>query len=242
MEREPVIQVRNCTKLFNGKTILRNIFFDVNDGNSFTTILGKSGSGKTTLLRLIAGLEKPDEGSIAINGKIVSEGKKTIVPPHERNVGFIFQDLALWSHFTVYQNIEFGLKQKKKAGYKSIVMQTLNEFGITSLKKNFPHQLSGGQQQLVALARSMVLQPKILLMDEPLANLDVKLKTELRKRIKKLAEEKNILILYVTHDHKEAMEMSDKIILLNDGTIAYYGTPANSIISDNSFVREFMEA
>lgn len=237
-----MIQVRNCTKLFNGKTILRNIFFDVNDGNSFTTILGKSGSGKTTLLRLIAGLEKPDEGSIAINGKIVSEGKKTIVPPHERNVGFIFQDLALWSHFTVYQNIEFGLKQKKKAGYKSIVMQTLNEFGITSLKKNFPHQLSGGQQQLVALARSMVLQPKILLMDEPLANLDVKLKTELRKRIKKLAEEKNILILYVTHDHKEAMEMSDKIILLNDGTIAYYGTPANSIISDNSFVREFMEA
>ena len=111
MEREPVIQFRNCTKLFDSKTILRNISLEVNEENSFTSILGKSGSGKTTLLRLIAGLEKLNEGSIHIKGKIVSEGSKIIVPPHERNVGFIFQDLALWPHFTVYQNIEFGLKQ-----------------------------------------------------------------------------------------------------------------------------------
>ncbi len=241
MEREPVIQFTNCTKLFGNKTVLRNISFEVNEENLFTTILGKSGSGKTTLLRLLAGLEKPDEGSIAINGKIVSEGKKIIVPPHERNVGFIFQDLALWSHFTVYQNIEFGLKQKKIPDYKSIIMQMLDEFGIADLKNNYTHQLSGGQQQLVALARSMVLQPKLLLMDEPLANLDVKLKTQMRKRIKQLVKDKNISILYVTHDHKEAMEMSDKIILLNEGAIAYYGTPANSINSDNSFVKEFME-
>ncbi|MFN2440021.1 MAG: ABC transporter ATP-binding protein [Chitinophagaceae bacterium] len=220
---------------------MRNISFEANEEKSFTTILGKSGSGKTTLMRLLAGLEKPDEGSIYINGKIVSEGKKIIVPPHERNVGFIFQDLALWPHFTVYQNIEFGLKQKKIAGYKRIVKQTLDEFGIADLKNSFTHELSGGQQQLVALARSMALQPMLLLMDEPLANLDVKLKTQMRKLIKQLVKEKSISIFYVTHDHKEAMEMSDKIILLNEAGIAYYGTPANSIISDNPFVKEFME-
>lgn len=241
MEREPVIQFINCTKLFDGKPILRNISFEVNEENSFTTILGKTGSGKTTLLRLLAGLEKLNEGCIYINGKILSEGNKVIVPPHERNIGFIFQDLALWPHFTVYQNIEFGLKQKKIADYKSIIMQTMNEFGITDLKNNFTHQLSGGQQQLVALARSMVLQPKLLLMDEPLANLDVKLKTQMRKRIKQLVKEKDTSIFYVTHDHKEAMEMSDKIMVLNEGAIAYYGTPEQSIYSDNVFLKEFME-
>ncbi len=241
MEREPVIQFKNCTKLFGSKTVLHNISFEVNEENSFTTIIGKSGSGKTTLLRLVAGLEKLNDGRIYINGKIVSEGKKIIVPPHERNVGFIFQDLALWSHFTVYQNIEFGLKQKKIPDYKSKIMQMLDEFGIADLKNNYTHQLSGGQQQLVALARSMVLQPKLLLMDEPLANLDVKLKTQMRKRIKQLVKEKDISIFYVTHDHKEAMEMSDKMMVLNEGAIAYYGTPEQSIYSDNVFLKEFME-
>ncbi len=241
MEREPVIQFKNCTKLFGSKTVLHNISFEVNEENSFITIIGKSGSGKTTLLRLVAGLEKLNDGRIYINGKVVSEGKKIIVPPHERNVGFIFQDLALWPHFTVYQNIEFGLKQKKIPGYKSIVMQTMDEFGIADLKKNYTHQLSGGQQQLVALARSMVLQPKLLLMDEPLANLDVKLKTQMRQRIKQLVKENNISIFYVTHDNKEAMEMSDKMMVLNEGAIAYYGRPEQSIYSDNVFLKEFME-
>jgi ABC-type Fe3+/spermidine/putrescine transport system ATPase subunit len=241
MEREPVIQFRNCTKLFDGKTILRNISFEVNEENTFTTILGKTGSGKTTLLRLLAGLEKLNEGCIYINGKTVSEGNKIIVPPYERNIGFIFQDLALWPHFTVYQNIEFGLKQKKIPDYKNIIMQTMNEFEISDLGNNFTHQLSGGQQQLVALARSLVLQPKLLLMDEPLANLDVKLKTQMRKQVKQLMKEKTLSIFYVTHDHKEAMEMSDKIILLNEGAIAYYGTPKQCFHSDNTFVKEFME-
>ncbi len=241
MEREPVIQFINCTKLFDGKTILRNISFEVNEENTFTTILGKTGSGKTTLLRLLAGLEKLNEGCIYINGKTVSEGNKIIVAPHERNIGFIFQDLALWPHFTVYQNIEFGLKQKKISDYKSIIMQTMDEFGITDLKNNFTHQLSGGQQQLVALARSMVLQPKLLLMDEPLANLDVKLKTQMRKRIKQLVKEKKISIFYVTHDHKEAMEMSDKMIVLHGGVIAFNGTPEQCFLSNNTFVKEFME-
>ena len=241
MEREPLIRFTNCTKLFGDKIILQNISFEVNEEKSFTTILGKSGCGKTTLMRLLAGLEKLNEGSIYINGKIVSEGNKIILPPHERNVGFIFQDLALWPHFTVYQNIEFGLKQKKITDFKNIVMQTMNEFGITELKDNFTHQLSGGQQQLVALTRSMVLQPKLLLMDEPLANLDVKLKTQMRKRIKQLAKEKKISIFYVTHDHKEAMEMSDKIILLHEGAIAFYGTPEQCFLSNNTFVKEFME-
>ncbi len=236
-----MIQFRNCTKLFGSKTVLHNISFEVNEENSFTTIIGKSGSGKTTLLRLVAGLEKLNDGRIYINGKIVSEGKKIIVPPHERNVGFIFQDLALWPHFTVYQNIEFGLKQKKIPDYKNVIMQTMNEFGISDLKNNFIHQLSGGQQQLVALARSMVLQPKLLLMDEPLANLDVKLKTQMRKRIKQLVKEKKISIFYVTHDHKEAMEISDKMIVLHGGVIAFNGTPEQCFLSNNTFVKEFME-
>jgi len=241
MEDEPVIQFMNCTKLYGSKTILRSISFEVTDESSFTTILGKSGSGKTTLLRLISGLEKPDEGRIYINGKVVSDRKEIIVPPHKRNVGFIFQDLALWPHFTAYQNIEFGLKLKKIHDYKTIILQTMDEFGIGNLKNSFTHQLSGGQQQLVALARSLVLQPKVLLMDEPLANLDVKLKKQMRKLMSKLVKEKNISILYITHDHKEAMELSDKILLLNNAGIVYYGTPEQSVYSDNTFLREFME-
>ncbi|MEJ7739499.1 MAG: ABC transporter ATP-binding protein [Chitinophagaceae bacterium] len=227
--------------MFGSKTILRNISFEVNEEKSFASILGKSGSGKSTLLRLVAGLESLDEGSIYISGVMVSQRNKIIIPPHERNVGFIFQDLALWPHFTVYQNIEFGLKQKEIGDYKRIIKQTMDEFGIADLKNDFTHQLSGGQQQLVALARSMVLQPKLLLMDEPLANLDVKLKTQMRKLIKQLVEEKDISIFYVTHDHREAMELSDKIILLNEAGIEYYGTPGDINYSDNSFVKEFME-
>ncbi|MET3115415.1 ABC-type Fe3+/spermidine/putrescine transport system ATPase subunit [Pedobacter sp. CG_S7] len=241
MESKPLIQFKNCTKRYGGKTILRNISFEVDEGSAFISILGKSGCGKTTLLRLLAGLEKPEEGKISINGKIVSDGNKIIVPPHQRNIGFVFQDLALWPHFTVHQNIEFGLKQLQIAGYKNLINQTLEEFGIAELKNNFPHQLSGGQQQLVALARSMVLQPRILLMDEPLANLDVKLKTQIRTLVKQLVKEKDMTVLYVTHDHKEAVDLSNKIMLLNSGIINYYGTTTEMHQSNDPFVKEFIE-
>lgn len=241
MESKPLIQFKNCTKRYGGKTILRNISFEVDEGPAFISILGKSGCGKTTLLRLLAGLEKPEEGKISINGKIVSEGNKIIVLPHQRDIGFVFQDLALWPHFTVYQNIEFGLKQLQIAGYKNLINQTLEEFGIAELKNNFPHQLSGGQQQLVALARSMALQPRILLMDEPLANLDVKLKKQIRRLVKQLVKEKDMTVLYVTHDHKEAVDLSDKIMLLNNGIINYYGATTEMHQSNDAFVKEFIE-
>lgn len=241
MAGRQLIQFTNCTKRYGGKTILQNISFEVNEGFAFISILGKSGCGKTTLLRLLAGLEKPEEGKISIKGKLVSDGNKIIVPPHQRNIGFIFQDLALWPHFTVYQNIGFGLRQQKIAGFKNLIDQTLDEFGITELKNNFPHQLSGGQQQLVALARSMALQPEILLMDEPLANLDVKLKTQIRTQVNQLVKEKDITVLYVTHDHKEAVELSDKIMLLNNGIINYYGKTSDMLQSNDAFVKEFIE-
>lgn len=241
MESKQLIQFTNCTKRYGGKTILRNISFEVGEECAFISILGKSGCGKTTLLRLLAGLEKPEEGKISINGKIVSDGNKIIVLPHHRNIGFVFQDLALWPHFTVYQNIEFGLKQQQIAGYKNLINQTLEEFGIADLKNNFPHQLSGGQQQLVALARSMALQPRILLMDEPLANLDVKLKTQIRNQVKQLVKDKGMTVLYVTHDHKEAVDLSDKIMLLNNGEISYYGKTSEMLQSHDAFVKEFIE-
>lgn len=242
MEEKPVIAFQNCTKKFGSKIVLENLSFQVGTPAGFISVLGKSGSGKTTLLRLLSGLDKLSAGTIFINGEKMNEGEHIIVPPYRRSIGFIFQDLALFPHFTVFENIAFGLKTKRAKGYKNIVMDVLKQFGIAELKNFYPNQLSGGQQQLVALARCLVLKPGFLLMDEPLANLDVKLKSQIRKLVKKLVAEEEIIVLYVTHDHKEAIELSDRIILLNDGKIEFFGAPDEMSVSDNSFVREFMEA
>lgn len=240
MENKQLIVFQNCTKRFGKKNVLENISFSLEEG-SFISILGKSGCGKTTLIRLLAGLENLDGGSIFINGEKVSEDEHIVIPPHLRNTGFIFQDLALFPHFTVFENVAFGLQLKKAKDYKRIVDDTLKQFNLESLHKNFPNQLSGGQQQLVALARSLVLNPKILLLDEPLSSLDVKLKTQIRNLLIQIAKEKNITVIYITHDHKEAMEMSNKIMLLNDGRIEFSGTPEAMLKSNDNFVKEFIE-
>jgi len=236
----PIVSLQNVTKFFGKSPALKNISLNLNEGQ-FTCLLGSSGSGKTTILRLIAGLEKPDNGKIFLDGKLVSENEKIVLPSSQREIGFIFQDLALWPHFTIYENIAFGLKVKKAESVKSKIFEILNFFGINDHRNKFPSQLSGGQQQLVAIARSLVLNPKILLMDEPLANLDVKLKSIIRNQIKELINNFSTTIIYVTHDHHEAFNLADEIVVINEGKIEEIGAPEQIQKSENIYVKEFIE-
>jgi len=213
-----IISLKNITKNFENRAILENISLKIAEGK-ITCLLGNSGSGKTTILRLIAGLEKPSEGEIFIDNILVTKDSKILVPPSKRAIGFIFQDLALWSHLTIYENIAFGLRQKKSQKIEEEVLNILAFFGIEQYKNSFPNQISGGQQQLVAIARSLVLKPKILLMDEPLANLDMHLKEKMRKQIKGLRDNFNITIIYVTHDHEEASVLGDEVLMVDGGKI-----------------------
>ncbi len=183
----------------------------------------------------------PDAGSVKMNDRLLSQKNELIVPPDKRNAGFIFQDLALWPHFTVYKNIAFGLQEQKRPDVKKKVTNILDYFGISDLAKKYPHQLSGGQKQLVAIARSLVLDPEVLLMDEPLSNLDVHLKKKILDHIKKLKTNFNITIVYVTHDHREAFAIADKIVILNGGKIEDAGSVADIKSSGNTYLKSFLE-
>ncbi len=211
-----IISLKNITKIFNNKNIIENLSLEINYGK-ITCLLGNSGSGKTTVLRLIAGLEKPTDGEIYISNRLVSKDGKIIIPPEQREIGFIFQDLALWSHMSVYENIAFGLKLKKSQNIEQKVIEILEFFGIGQYKESYPNQISGGQQQLVAIARSLVLKPKILLMDEPLANLDIYLKEKMRKQIKELRDVFDVSIVYVTHDYEEVYALADEVVMIENG-------------------------
>ncbi len=236
----PIVSLQNISKSYGTTPVINNLSLNINEGQ-FTCLLGSSGSGKTTILRLIAGLEKPDDGKIFLNGKLVSEKERILIPSSQRETGFIFQDLALWPHFTFYENIAFGLEVKKADKIKSKISEILDFFGIDGQRNKYPSQLSGGQQQLVAIARSLVLNPKILLMDEPLANLDVKLKSKIRKQIKDLINNFSVTIIYVTHDHHEAFNLADEIVVLNEGKIEAIGSPEEIQQSENAYVKEFIE-
>jgi len=225
---------------YKDKEVLKNLSMKI-EANRLTCLLGGSGCGKTTILRLIAGLEIPEKGKIFINNKLVTENKTIFSPPHKRNIGFVFQDLALWPHFTVYKNIAFGLAEKKETNIENTVLDMLQFFRLEKYTNKYPHQLSGGQKQLVAIARALVLKPKILLMDEPLANLDVKLKRKILQYIKNLKEKFDLTILYVTHDHKEAFAIADKIIVMDEGRIEETGTVKEIKESENKFVKYFLE-
>ncbi len=211
-----IISLKNITKIFNNKNIIENLSLEINHGE-ITCLLGNSGLGKTTVLRLIAGLEKPTDGEIYISNRLVSKDGKIIIPPAQREIGFIFQDLALWSHMSVYENIAFGLKLKKSQNIEQKVIEILEFFGIGQYKESYPNQISGGQQQLVAIARSLVLKPKILLMDEPLTNLDIYLKEKMRKQIKELRDVFDVSIVYVTHDYEEAYALADEVVMIENG-------------------------
>lgn len=239
MEIKSYIRIEKCFKNFNGKIILDDISLSIRQGD-FISVLGPSGCGKTTLVRLIAGLEKPDRGEIFIAEKLVSGSNQILIQPSDRKTGFIFQDLALWPHFTVGENVSFGLKVNGDLKSGEQVQTVLRQFGIAELENRYPHQLSGGQQQLVALARSIVLRPSILIMDEPLANLDVKHKKAILKIVKQLHQD-GLTIIYITHDHREAFDLSDKIVLINQGKIEEYDSPEVIRNSNNIFTKEFLE-
>ena len=234
------VELRNISKAYGKKQVLQDITVGVKKGD-LACLLGNSGSGKTTILKMLAGFEAPDSGEISIGGEIVSGSGKVIVPPHRRGIGYIFQDLALWPHMTAFENIAFGLRARKEPGYRMKVHETAEWLGVKDSLGKYPSQLSGGQQQLVAIGRSLVLQPKVLLMDEPLANLDVKLKKVVREKIIELKEALGVTIIYVSHDHREAFALASQLIILNEASVEATGTPEEIRQSDSEFIKYFIE-
>ena len=223
----PEIRFINGLKKFGTTIAVQNINLQVKD-KDFVTLLGPSGCGKTTMLRMLAGLESPSEGEIFIDDQCVfSSDRRIDVSPDKRDVGFLFQNYALWPHMTVYKNISFGLENQKwnKSKIEQRVTELLELLKIEELAQRYPAELSGGQQQRVAIARTMAPNPKVLFMDEPLSNLDAKLRMEMRSELKRLHLETNSTFVYVTHDQLEAMTLSTKICLMNEGTIQQYAPP-----------------
>jgi iron(III) transport system ATP-binding protein len=240
------IEIQNLFKRFKKVVAINHINLEVGQGEMLT-LLGPSGCGKTTTLRCIAGLEKPDEGDIVIDGKpMLSQG---FVQPSKRGIGMVFQNYAVWPHMKVFNNIVYGLKLKRMAK-KEIdekAQQVLEMVGLNGLEDRYPSQLSGGQQQRVALARALVGNPKVLLLDEPLSNLDAKLREELRFEIKSLVRRMGITSVYVTHDQAEAMVISDRIVVMQSGHVVQIGTaqeiyakPANRFVADFIGTMNFM--
>jgi len=234
------IQLENITHRYDGKIILDNLNASIAD-KKITCLLGNTGSGKTTILRLIAGLEQPASGKIYINNRLVTKGNEICVPPFARKVGFVFQDLALWPHFTVLKNISWTLKVTSHKNAIAEAAALLETFGLAGFENKYPHQLSGGQQQLLAIARAMAPNPEIILMDEPLSNLDKKIKLRMLEKVMEIKEKFNVTIVYVTHDHNEALHIADELIVLNNnGKVEMQGSKKEIAESDNAFLKEFI--
>lgn len=234
------IQLNHIEHAYGQLPVLKD-FTHTFDGEKITCILGPSGCGKTTVLRLIAGLEAPSNGNIVINDETVTENGKILVPPYKRKTGFIFQDLALWPHFTVYQNVAFGLKEHKAKNEEQKVKEMLDLFNLSSQQKKYPHQLSGGQKQMVAIARSLVLRPQALLMDEPLANIDVQVKNRILEHLLSIHQANPFTIIYVTHDHKEALDIGNSIVVMNQGNIIASGNSEEIRHSQHIFLKSFIK-
>ncbi|MBQ8076636.1 MAG: ABC transporter ATP-binding protein [Oscillospiraceae bacterium] len=235
------VTIQNVTKAFGDNVVLRSFDATFQDGE-FITLLGPSGCSKTTILRIIAGFEKPTEGEVYIDGQLVSGGK-TFVPPDKRGVGMVFQSYAVWPHMNVFDNVAYPLtiRHVPKAEMKNSVERVLGIVHLSQYAERFPGQLSGGQQQRVALARALVAEPKLLLLDEPLSNLDAKLRESMRFEIKEIQRKLGITVVYVTHDQTEAMAMSDRIFLLNQGVVQQCGTPQEIYNTPaNQFVADFL--
>lgn len=233
-----VVRLENVDKFFEkGKYVLKNLTLDVYEGE-FLTILGSSGCGKTTILRLISGLDIVSAGKVYIDGKDV-----TNVDATKREVNTIFQNFALFPHMTVWENVAFGLKMKKvpMKRRKREVAKALRTVELEGFEDRYPEQLSGGQQQRVAIARGIVMNPKVLLLDESLCSLDLKLKRTMQIELKKIQKKTGITFIYVTHDQDEALTMSDRIVILEKGTILQDGTPQKIYMEpDTTFVADFI--
>jgi ABC-type Fe3+/spermidine/putrescine transport system ATPase subunit len=231
------IEFKNITKRFDSVTALNNINLDIAEG-CFMTLLGPSGCGKTTLMRQLAGFSEPDEGEIFLNGRKVNG-----LPPYKRGTPLVFQEYALFPHMTVFENISYGLKLKKTTA-KNIdeaVKKMLATFNLAGMEKRFPRQLSGGQQQRVAFARALIMGQEVLLLDEPLSNLDAKLRVEVRSELRLIQKNLGITVIYVTHDQDEALSMSDKIAVMRLGEIMQVGSPWEIYFHPaNAFVADFV--
>lgn len=237
--------LKQISKSFGSKQVIAPMDLTVTDG-AFVALLGPSGCGKTTLLRMVAGLETPTSGEIFLGQKILY-GRADSLPPEERGFGMVFQSYAVWPHMTVQENVAYPLKVKRRAiqvspdQVQSRVGKALSLVHLEELRHRYPHQLSGGQQQRVALARGLAMEPPVLLLDEPLSNLDAKLRAEMRREIRDLHRKLKITILYVTHDQREAFEMSTHVVIFNEGKIAQQGTPDEIKRSPQpGFVTEFL--
>jgi len=220
-ENIPCVELRNLVKRFPGVTAVDHVNLKVERGK-VVSLLGPSGCGKTTTLRIIAGLETMDEGDVLIDGEVVND-----VPAYKRDCSIVFQSLALFPHMTIEANINYGLERRKvpKDEIRKRVGEIVDLMGLNDMEKRRPSQLSGGQQQRVALARSLVLKPKLLLLDEPLASLDRKLRKEMQVELKRIQREVGITFLYVTHDQKVALSISDIIVVMGEGKLGQLGTP-----------------
>ena len=232
-----IIELKNVTKAFDGEVVLDNISLDIYD-NEFLTLLGPSGCGKTTTLRLIGGFESADEGDIIFMGENINN-----VPPHKRNVNTVFQRYALFPHLNVFENVAFPLREKKvpKAEIEQKVRDMLSLVALTGFEHRSVTSLSGGQQQRVAIARALVSQPKVLLLDEPLAALDLKLRKDMQQELKKIQKATGITFVFVTHDQEEALSMSDTVVVMSEGRIQQSGTPIDIYNEpENAFVADFI--
>jgi ABC-type Fe3+/spermidine/putrescine transport system ATPase subunit len=240
---EPVLEFRSVTKLFGAVRAVDGVSFSIQSGEIFT-LLGPSGCGKTTTLRLVAGLEEPDDGELLLNGILVAAPRRNVfVAPDKRQMGMVFQSYAIWPHLTVFENVAFPLRVRREsaATIKERVQQALETVGLVGLDDRGATALSGGQQQRVALARALVYTPSILLLDEPLSNLDAKLREQMRFEIRALQRKLQLTLLYVTHDQTEAMTLSDRIAVVNRGRFEQVGTPAEVYEKAGTpFVAEFL--
>lgn len=231
------VECRNIRLAYGKTDVLKDINLLIEPGEFFA-LLGPSGSGKSTLLRLIAGFNQQNSGQLLVDNKDISQ-----VPPHKRNIGMVFQSYALWPHMTVWDNVAFGLVERRlpKAEIRQKVMAALEMVGLENFAKRRPNELSGGQQQRVALARTIVIEPQVLLLDEPLSNLDQKLRVQMRQDLLALQRRLGITTIFVTHDQEEAMTTADRLAVMDQGIIQQVGTPANLFdYPCNRFVANFV--
>ena len=237
MDNNTIIALKNIVVDFDGEAVLNGLSLDIHD-KEFVTLLGPSGCGKTTTLRVIGGFLEPKSGNVFFNGKDI-----TSLPPYKRQVNTVFQKYALFPHFNVYENVAFGLRLRKvdEKELKTRVLEMLEMVGLRGFERRNPVTLSGGQQQRVAIARALVNHPKVLLLDEPLGALDLKLRKEMQGELKRIQQNADITFIYVTHDQEEALTMSDTVVVMNGGYIQQIGSPVDIYNEpENAFVADFI--
>jgi len=234
-----ILELEDVTQTYGPETAVDGLSLSVAEGE-LLTLLGPSGCGKTTTLRIIAGLEAPGEGTVSIGGEVVA-GRGSAVPAEERDVGLIFQDFALFPHLSVAENVAFGIDDLPAAEREARVEELLDLVDLAAHREKMPRQLSGGQQQRVALARSLAPEPAVLLLDEPFSNLDVRLRVEMREEVRRILKEAGVTAVSVTHDQEEALSISDRVAIMNDGDVEQVGKP--EVVFENPesrFVASFL--